>query len=171
MQVAYQLTAAEFVAAQRLHMGRGPLGFFSVAFSYFVAPILGLLLILVIPFWRDGITFSSIMRLIPPLLILLLPIWLSLYWRYRFRASRVSDSPCVIDFEEDRISSEMPGFSKGIVEWAAIKKYREGAKVLLIYVSRTSFFVVPRRACESGDFSSLRALLDRKLALKAEQKP
>lgn len=170
MQVTYKLTAAEFVAAQKLHMGRSPLGFLSIAFSYFVAPILGLLLILCVPFWRDGITFSSIIGLIPPLLISLMPLWLSLHWRYRFRASRVSDVPCVIDFEEDRIDSEMPGLSKSKIEWIAIKKYREGAKILLIYVSRTSFFAIPRHACENGDFSGLKALLDRKLAQRGEQK-
>jgi hypothetical protein len=170
MQVTYKLTAAEFVAAQRLHLGRGPLGFLSIAFSHFVAPVLGLLLILIIPFWRDGITGSTITQLIPALFILLLPVWLSLYWRHRFRASRVSNSPCVIDFEDDRISTETPGFSKGVVEWAAIKNYREGEKVLLIYVSRTSFFVVPRRACDNEDFSSLEAVLDRKLAQRVEQK-
>jgi hypothetical protein len=165
MRVTYKLTAAEFVSAQNLHFCRGPFGLISAGFSYFVAPIIGILLILIIPFGREGIRSSTISGLFAPLFIGLLPLWLYLYWRYRFKASRVSNSPCVIDFEEDRINSEMPGFSKGIVEWAAIKKYREGGKVLLIYVSRTSFFIIPRHACDDGEYSAIKELLDRKLAL------
>ena len=135
MRVTYKLSAAQFLSAQNLHFCRGPFGLISAGFSYFVAPILGFLLILIIPFWRDGFRSSTISQLLAPLFIGLLPLWLYLYWRYRFKASRVSNDPCVIDFEEDRICSEMPGFSKGVVEWAAIKKYREGGKVLLIYIS------------------------------------
>jgi len=167
MRITYKLSAAEFVSAQNLHFCRGPFGLISAGFSYFVAPMVGLLLILIIPFWRDGVRSSTISQLLVPLFIGLLPLWLYLYWRYRFKASRVSNSPCVIDFEEDRIGSEMPGFSKGVIEWAAIKKYREGAKVLLIYVSRTSFIVIPRTACEKRGYSELKALLDRKLAEKS----
>lgn len=164
MRVTYKLTAAEFVSAQNLHFCRGAFGFISAAVSYFIAPIVGLLFMVTIPFWRDGISSSTISGLFAPLFIGLLPLWLFLYWRYRFKASRVSNSPCVIDFEEDRIGSEMTGFSKGVVEWAAIKKYREGGKVLLIYVSRTSFFIIPRRACEGREYSELIAILNRKLA-------
>jgi hypothetical protein len=166
MRVTYELTSAEFVSAQNLHFCRGTFGLINATFSYFVAPIVGLLLISIIPFWRDGIGVSTGSRLLASLFIGLLPLWLYLYWRYRFTASRVSNNPCVIDLEEDRIESEMPGFSKGVVEWAAIKKYREGGKVLLIYVSRTSFFIIPRRACASAEYPELIALLERKLASK-----
>jgi YcxB-like protein len=167
MRVAYKLTEAEFVSAQRLHTGRGFLGFVSIAFFYFVAPIVGFLLIYCILLRRDGNTFPSMTGLLAPLIILLAPVWFSFYWRYRFKASRVADSPCVIDFAEDRITSEMPGFSKSNIEWIAIKKYRKGAKVLLIYVSRTSFYIIPRRACENEDYAELIALLERKLASRS----
>ena len=165
MRLTYKLTAGEYVSAQRLHLGRGFPGFVRIAFFYVFLPILGFLLILCLPWARDGVTISTMTWLPAPLIVLFTPVWLSLYSRYRFRASRVTNSPCNIDFEEGQIFSEMPGYSKSTIEWAAIKNYREGAKVLLIYVSRTSFFVVPRRACEKEEFSELIALLDRKLAL------
>jgi hypothetical protein len=57
--------------------------------------------------------------------------------------SRVSNGPCLIDIGEDKIVTEMPGFSKSTVEWAAIKRYREAGKVLMLYVTRSSFIVIP----------------------------
>lgn len=167
MRVTYKLTAVEFVAAQHLHFRSGPIGFVMAAFSFFVAPVFGILLAFIVPFWRDALTASTVSGLIPALILISMPMSLYLYWRYRFEASRVSNSPCVIDFEEVRIGSEMPGFSKGNIEWAAIKEYRESAKVLLIYVSRTAFIVIPRRACEGAEYAELISLLDRKLASKS----
>ena len=54
----------------------------------------------------------------------------------------------MIDFEVDRIVTEMPGVSRSTVEWIAIKKYRESKKMLLVYVSGVSFYALPRRALE-----------------------
>jgi hypothetical protein len=58
----------------------------------------------------------------------------------------------------------MPGFSRSTVEWIAIKKYRESKKMLLVYISGISFYAIPRRACEKGEYIELMALLKRKLS-------
>jgi hypothetical protein len=164
MRITYELTADEFIAAQSLHSRRNPLGYINLAICYLVGPLLGIFLMLsVVSFPKVGFNLSSLSQEFLPLLITLSPLWLHLYWRYRFRSSRVSNSPCVIDFGEDRIATEMPGFSKSTVEWIAIKKYRESKKMLLVYVSGVSFFAIPRRAFGGGGYIELITLLKRKL--------
>jgi YcxB-like protein len=165
MRIMYELTAAEFIAAQRLHSRRNPVGYFNLAICYVVAPLLGIFLMLsVVSFPKVGFNLSSISKEIVPLLITLTPLWLHLYWRNRFKSSRVSSTPCVIEFDEDRIVSEMPGFSRSTVEWIAIKKYRESKKMLLIYISNVSFWAIPCRACEKEQYTELLGLLRRKLS-------
>ena len=165
MRITYELTAAEFIAAQSLHSRRNPLGYVSLVICYFIAPLLGVFFMLsVVSFHKVGFNLSSISQELLPLFITLTPLWLHLYWRYRFKSSRVSSNPCVIDFGEDRIVTEMPGFSRSTVEWIAIKKYRESKKMLLVYISGISFYAIPRRACEKGEYIELMALLKRKLS-------
>ena len=165
MRITYELTAAEFIAAQSLHSRRNPLGYVSLVICYFIAPLLGVFFMLsVVSFPKVGFNLSSISQELLPLFITLTPLWLHLYWRYRFKSSRVSSNPCVIDFGEDRIVTEMPGFSRSTVEWIAIKKYRESKKMLLVYISGISFYAIPRRACEKGEYIELMALLKRKLS-------
>jgi len=164
MRITYELTAAEFTAAQSLHSRRNLLGYIDLAICYLIAPMLGVFFMLsVVSFPKVGFNLSSLSQEILPLFITLSPLWLHLYWRHRFKSSRVSSSPCVIDFEEDRIVTEMPGFSRSTVEWIAIKKYRESKKMLLVYVSGVSFFAIPRRAFEKGEYSELIDILKRKL--------
>jgi hypothetical protein len=164
MRMTYKLTAAEFIAAQSLHSRRNPLGYINLAVCYLIGPLLGVFFMLsVVSFSKVGFNLSSLSQELLPILITLSPLWLHLYWRYRFKSSRVSNNPCVIDFEEDRIIAEMPGYSKSAVEWIAIKKYRESKKMLLVYVSGVSFFPIPRRACERGEYIDLIDLLKRKL--------
>jgi hypothetical protein len=164
MRITYKLTAVEFIAAQSLHSRRNPLGYISLAICYFIAPLLGVLFMLSgVLFFKAGSIFSLTSQEFLGLLITLSPLWLHLYWRYRFKSSRVSGSPCVIDFGEDRIDTEMPGFSRGTMEWIAIKRYRESKKMLLVYVSGISFFAIPRRACANEDYIELISLLKGKL--------
>src|SRR5271168_4842964 len=138
-------------------------------FNCIAASLLGLMLIFgnAIEIRRHGLTVSSILGLLPPIAITLIPLWIHLYLHYRFKSSRVSDGPCLIDFGEDNIVTEMPGFSKSTVEWAAIKKYREAGKILMLYVSRTSFIVIPKRAIGPEEFPMLLSLLQRKLSPKS----
>ncbi len=165
MRLTYELTASEFVAAQNLHSRRSPVGFVSLAICYVIVPLLGVFLMLsVVSFPKDGFTLSSISQEFVPLLLTLTPLWLHLYWRYRFRAIRISKEPCVLDFEDDRIVTEMSGVSRSTVEWIAIKKYRESKRMLLIYLSRASFIAIPRRACEKQEYVELIALLKRKIS-------
>lgn len=170
MRITYKLTAADYIAAQNFHSRRGPIGFLSIGICYFVAPIVGIFLLLsVVNFRQAGVSFSTLSELFLPLLITLAPLWLYLYWRYRFRASRVSEGPCILDFGEDHIESEMPGVSRSTVEWIAVKRYRENRKILLIYLSRSSFYAIPRRALQEEEHPELIALLDRKLKSRKSQ--
>jgi hypothetical protein len=164
MRIIYELTAAEFTAAQSLHSRRNPLAFVNLLVCYILGPLSGVFLMLsVVSFPKAGFNLSSLSREILPLLITLSPFWLHLYWRYRFKLSRVSSGPCVIDFEEDCIVTEMPGVSRGTVQWIAIKKYRESRKMLLIYISGVSFYALPRRAFDKEEYTDLVGLLKRKL--------
>ena len=165
MRITYTLTAAEFIAAQGLHARRNLVGYLNLAVCYVITPLVGVFLMLsVVSFPKVGFNLSSVSREFLPLLITLTPLWLHLYWRNRFKSSRVSSGPCVIDFAEDHIITEMPGFSRSTVEWIAIKKYCESKRMLLVYVSGISFLAIPRRACEKEQYINLIALLKRKLS-------
>jgi hypothetical protein len=63
----------------------------------------------------------------------------------------------------------MPGVSRSTVEWIAVKRYRESRKILLIYLSRSSFYAIPRRALQEEEHPELIALLDRKLKSRKSQ--
>src|SRR5271168_3191259 len=97
MRLTYKLTASEYVAANYLHWRRNPLLFLVDVFNYIAAPLLGLMLIFgnAIEIRRHGLTVSSILGLLPPIAITLIPLWIHLYLHYRFKSSRVSDGPCL----------------------------------------------------------------------------
>jgi hypothetical protein len=166
MRVSYQMTVGEYVAAQLLNYRTSTHGVFILIFYLIAAPILGFIMLIGAGSvaWRSGHTPSSLSGLVVPGLILFMPLWLQLFLRSRFRATRISDSVCRLNFEEDNINTELPGFSKSTIEWAAVKKYRASKRVLLIYVSRASFLVVPLRAFASGEYEGLVAILRRKMS-------
>jgi len=118
----------------------------------------------VVSFPKEGFTLSSLAKEILPILITLAPLWIHLYWRDRFKSSRVSNGPCIVDFEKKRIVSEMPGVSRSTVEWAAIKKHRESKRMLLVYISGVSFWAIPRRAFTKEQYDELLPLLREKLS-------
>jgi len=164
MRIGYQLTPGEYVAAQLLNYKSSVRGVTLLVFYWIAAPAFGLItLIGAISIARaSGYTLSSLSGVIIPTLLLLLPLWLHLYLRYRFRLTRISDGACYFDFEEQYITTEIPGFSKGTVEWAAVKKYRANNRILLIYLSRASFLIVPIRALAAGELEDLLTTLRRK---------
>lgn len=166
MHLTYELTASEYIAAQNLHYRRTPLGFIFMVILYVAAPMLGLFLVLGVAsiIRQTGVSISSISQLLYPLFLALTPLWFHLYMRSRFKARQVSNAPYVVDIEEDRLVEEIPGSLKCIVAWAAVKRFRESKKVLVIYVSRISFIVIPRRVLGKEEYSHLIALLRQKLS-------
>jgi hypothetical protein len=160
------LTPNEYVTAQLLNYRSSAEGVVLLIVYWIAGPAFGLIAMLGAGSIAraSGFTLSSVTGLIVPTLLVFLPLWLHLYLRYRFRLTRISDGACYLDFDEECITTEMPGFSKGTVEWAAVKKWRANNKVLLIYVSRASFLVVPIRAFAAGEFEELVATLRRKIA-------
>ena len=169
MRVSYQLTAGEYVSAQHLNYRNSFGGRLALAFYYLAAPLFGVFLLFgaVSQARMSGFGVASVIGMLLPTFIVLTPLWLRLYLRYRFRLTRIADSACHIDFEDERINTELPGFCKSTVEWAAVRKYRESEKLLLIYVSRASFFAVPVRVLASGEKSELIALIGRKMSSSA----
>ncbi len=166
MRVSYQMTAGEYVAAQYLNYRNSTQGVVLLVFYWIAAPLFGLFMLVGAGSVArgSGYTLSSLTGLIVPALFLLTPLWLHLYLRHRFRLTRISDSTCHFNFEEENIATELLGFSNSTVEWAAVKKFRAGNKILLIYVSRASFLVVPVRAFGAGEYEGMIALLRRKMS-------
>jgi hypothetical protein len=166
MRISYQMTAGEYVAAQMLNYQSSIQGVVLLAFYWIAAPAFGLFMLIGAGSVAraSDYTLSALSGLIVPTLFLLTPLWLHLYLRYRFRLTRISDSACCFDFEEQNITTEMPGFSKSTVEWAAVKKYRASKRILLIYLSRASFLVVPTRAFAEGEYQELVATLRLKIS-------
>jgi hypothetical protein len=164
MRISYQMTPGEYVAAQMLNYRSSIQGVILLTIYWIAVPAFGLFMLIGAGSIArsSGYTLSSLSGLIAPALFLLMPLWLHLYFRHRFRSTRISDSACCFDFEDQNITTEMPGFSKSTVEWAAVKKYRTSKKMLLIYLSRASFLVIPVRALAASEYEELIAILRRK---------
>ena len=88
MRITYELTAAESIAAQSLRSRRSPLGLINLLVCYIIGPLLGVFLMLsVVSFPKAGFIFRRYLKNLP-LLITLSPLWLHLYWSYRFKSSQ-----------------------------------------------------------------------------------
>lgn len=166
MRISYRLTAGEFASAQLLNYRKSFGGILMLAFYYLIAPLVGLSLLLspISLIRLHGFRVSYGLELLLPIFIVLMPLWLPIYLRYRFRLTMLFNNACVLEFEEDHIGTEVPGLAKSTFEWAAVDSYRENKQVVLIYLSRAAFLIVPVRTFAAGEHAELVTLVRRKMS-------
>jgi uncharacterized protein YhhL (DUF1145 family) len=168
MLISYNLSLSDYLAAQHPHYRQTLSKRLSLILIYGVFPLLGILfgffylLSLVHP---TGKPFSFTF-VISTAFLLLIPLWFQFNLRRLYKKSRVSDENCNLQFTDENIYAEMPGYSKSTVERRAIRNYKEGGKAILLYMAPTRFFVVPKRVLKLGQRDELIALLDRKIETK-----
>lgn len=94
----------------------------------------------------------------------LLPLLFRLNLRRCYRLTRVSDKPCIIELDEENIRTELPGHSRTTLEWAAVQEYREGKKMILIYLAPSRFLAIPKHVLQPHQCEELLTLVRRKVA-------
>jgi hypothetical protein len=137
-------------------------------FINFIAPPVGLVFLTLQGYWvwGGGPKSLSLMLVFVGLFLAFMPLWFYLNLRYRYSATRLTENDCVLEFLDEHIVTERPGFSKGTVEWAGIQKYSVGKNIVLVYLGPNVFFAIPKRAIPRDGESALIALLQRKMAKK-----
>jgi len=169
MQLAYTLTFADYLEAQRVHASRSTRAQVFRFLNWWFFPVLGLVLVIVsLVLWREG------SPLITVTLVLLYGLFLISY-RYLlqervrkvYRETRRGGGARLLDIDDDHFFCEWPEVAKITVAWSAVKKFRESEKVLLIYVAPALFFIVPKRALSAEQYGQLVFLLNRKITQPA----
>jgi hypothetical protein len=131
-------------------------------------PIVGFLLICsdLVGFFteKDYFTRNPPVLLAVPICFLLLPL-LYLYstkkqFRNIFPHSR-TDLPLTIDIDDERIITEMPGFSEGKIFWNAIVEFVQNDKITLFYLAKSRFIFVPTKVFSKEQRTELSDLVAR----------
>ena len=165
MQLAYTLTFADYLEAQRVHASRSTRAQVFRFLNWWFFPVLGLVLVVVsLVLWREGSPLITVS------LVLLYGLFLISY-RYLlqervrkvYRETRRGAGATLLDIDDDHFICEWLDFAKISVVWPVVKKFRESEKVLLIYVAPALFFIVPKRALSPEQYGQLIFLLNRKI--------
>jgi hypothetical protein len=167
MLVNYKVTVSDYRNAVALHYRlrgrwRSPLNIF------FFMPIVGALLLIndVVDAFRRDNYFSggNYFVVLVPLSMLALPLLYRYLTKKQFKNmfphSR-TDSSLTIDIDDQRIVSEMAGFSESKILWNAIVKFAQNEKVTLFYLAESRFLFVPTNAFSAAQRTELNDLVAR----------
>jgi YcxB-like protein len=72
-------------------------------------------------------------------------------------------------FDEDLVTVGIPARYEGRFDWKATERYVMGRRVALLYVTKTRFLVLPKRAITDTQWFELEALLSSKGLLTAKR--
>ena len=92
------------------------------------------------------------------LAILLKPIW---RWAARRALTQRQDlaNPIQYNFDEECLSQEAT-FTKASYPWSALKSWREGDSMLLVYISDQLFYPIPKAQLDETTIDALRKALE-----------
>ena len=168
MQVSYKLSLSDYLAAQHLYYWRKFSAKMILILNYVIYPLLGLIGLALYAYsviyhhgkpWSAGF-FGGIF------VLLFIPLWFQFNLRRCYKKGRVIDANCNLDFNEENIQTDIPGYAKSTFEWQAVHNYQEGKKTILVYVAQTRFFVIPKHVLAPGQRDEFITLLQRKISPK-----
>ena len=170
MKFEYDLTLEDYKAALALHYRRNFLSRMNHLFLILILPGLALL-ILTFQVYLALTQEDYLHRNLSVTLILLL-VFASLPLLYRYKVRRQFGSlfprgwpskRVSIDFDDERIISEIPGASEGKFFWTAILKSTQDEKITLFYVAKNRFLFIPTQAIPQSQRTELNNIVTRKL--------
>jgi hypothetical protein len=168
MQIHFEFTLEDFLAAERLHATRSLASRIEMILNYWIVPSIGALgLACALLLMRDRSSQDSaiILFVIAPLL-LLYPFFLRARLKRAYIRNHSGPEERTMTFEPRRLVIEGPN-SRSELNWKAIKSYRVGDKVMLIYLAPGRFIPIPKRACSAALIQELHSLLMRKLMIES----
>jgi hypothetical protein len=163
MNVQFELSLADFLAAQRLHSKRSLWSRFVYILTRWIYPTLGVCFLLMEPIVvRDATHQFLVVPFICGLILVLCPVYLHLQMRRCYNRTRSDPGQCAVGFDED--SLQVSGVnSKSELNWKAIHTFRENRKVFLLYLAPARFIAIPKRVFSEEQIEELRSLLLRKI--------
>ena len=161
MLIRFELSFADYLAAQNLHATRSIARRIMRIVNFYLFPIFGILMLCMAISIRDDRSPALIMTLCSLILV-----GYPAYYRFQmfrcYKRTRSGDGASTITFEESLIQTASAN-SKSEMRWSAFCSFRENDRVLLFYVARGKFLAIPTRVCSSEQIEEIRSLVSRHL--------
>lgn len=178
MTAEYEFSYAHYKQAQRLFVKHRPSSFFWYVTFVWALPAAGLCFAGYWLFlWFEGqrrmahalsgsLYLAAYLGLASPLVR---------WWKLRRAYDQLFPKGCphvaTIGFDDEFISSVVPGRSEGRFFWPAIVDFAEDEHVALVFIRKKHFLVVPHSAFTDEQWTELRTLIHQKLAENAAARP
>lgn len=165
MIASYRLSLANYRSALALHYRskgrwRSPLNLFilfpAIGLFYFIGDM--------IHAFRHDSVGSDRGQLILSLCMMALPLLYIYSTGKQFKsmfARSSTDTSLSIDINDQRILTEMPGFTETTILWKAVVKFAQNEKVTLFYLAEVRFLFVPTNAFSVEQRTELRDIVTR----------
>lgn len=160
VQLHVQLTFDDYARAQALHAQRG----IWPAVNFFIcrtgSALFGLAFLvcglLTYEVWGDQGLGSALIG--SAVFLILYPFYFRLRQRRHFKLTQPLQPGCNMEFSGTGIHLQSATGS-GDSSWAAITRSSEDANCFLLYLSRASFLIIPKRFCTQDQIEDLRSML------------
>jgi hypothetical protein len=166
----YVLQKQDFINAQHLYLRHNRRAALSYYFWIWLVPILGVVIFLIAAtayLLHQEVLFHQIAPLAG------MGIWFAIFiplmrWfniRKLWKASVETidgGKPVSLQFDNEQISSSIPGKSEGRFYWNAILDFAEDDRVAMIFVRAKNFLYIPKNALPEEAWTQIRALAPRK---------
>jgi hypothetical protein len=164
MQLQFQLSLSDYLAAQRLHAKRSFWSRLIRVLTRYIYPAIGLLFLgLSLQLIFDKASNGSVSTMIICGIVLVgCPIYLHFQLRRCYKRTRSGKDGCQLTFGEDRIGIQGQ-YSKGEMEWKGIRSFRDDKNVFLLYLAPARFIAIPKRVCTDEQIDEIRSLLLRQV--------
>ncbi|MDR3726015.1 MAG: YcxB family protein [Terracidiphilus sp.] len=164
LQIQFQLSLDDYLAAQRLHEKRGLWPRFISILNNYLYPLMGLLsfacgLLLI---GRRASTGSVLILFVCGIILLCCPLYIRMRLKRCYKRTRSGNGECTLNLDEEfiRIDGE---YTHGEIGWKAVKSFRENEKLFLLYTAPAMFIAIPKRACSEAQVNELRTILQQKV--------
>jgi YcxB-like protein len=170
-QLEFRFEISDYVHAQMLHGRRTPVLKCVQFFSRWIAPMMGVLMV-VFAISRvviHGLSESRTELPVSVFIILgvgttLIIYWplVRLNWRLCYEKTRSNDGERAFEFSDEAIRTQTRN-ARSEVEWSAIRSFLEVKNIFLLYFAPAMFFPIPKRACTAERIDDLRELFQQRI--------
>ena len=164
MQIQFQLSLDDYLAAQHLHATRSSWPLFKYLLMYYIFPILGLIFLFIdLQHFEDkASSHYHSATILYGLFLICIPLIMRMHLKNCYKRTRTDNNECKFTFEKERIEIEGQ-YINGSMDWRAVKSYRENDKVFILYSAPARFSIIPKRACTEEQIGELRTMFRQKI--------
>jgi len=161
MQIQFELSFADFLAAQYLHATRNFIRRLLRIINFYIFPLFGVcMLCLAISIWSDR--SPALVMCVCSFVLIGYPAYYRIKMFQCYKRTRSGDGACGLTIEESGIRMASAN-SKSEMSWPAFRSFRENDTIYLLYTAPGKFLVIPKRACSPEQVEEIRSLVTRHL--------